>query len=141
MTQTLPGADIRGYYAALGIQLPPRAQTEASVRCFVNPDAHRRGDRDPSCSVNLTHGAWHCHGCGEKGGAFDAATYTGHSDRAAIDLMVRFGITATPRRNQAPTATQTGSRNAAALRRAADAERPRTETCSAGIQDCALTPP
>src|SRR5450755_2024616 len=93
MTLTLPGADIRGYYAALGIQLPPWAQTEASIRCFVDPDAHRRGDRDPSCSVSLEHGAWHCHGCGEKGGALDAATKTGHSDRAAIDLMVRFGIT------------------------------------------------
>ncbi len=61
MTLTLPGADIRGYYQALGIELPGWASTEASVRCFASPDGHRRGDRDPCCSVNLEHGAWHCH--------------------------------------------------------------------------------
>jgi len=42
MTQTLAGANIRGYYAALGIQIPGWARTEASVRCFADPDAHRR---------------------------------------------------------------------------------------------------
>jgi hypothetical protein len=93
MTQTLACADIRGYYAALGIQIPGWARTEASVGCFADPQAHQRGDRDPSCSVNLLHGAWHCHGCGAKGGAFDAATARGYSDRAAIDLMVAYGLT------------------------------------------------
>jgi hypothetical protein len=53
MTQTLACADIRGYYAALGIQIPGWARTEASIRCFAGADAHQRGDRDPSCSVNL----------------------------------------------------------------------------------------
>jgi hypothetical protein len=93
MTKTLPGADIRGYYAALGVQIPGWARTEASVRCFADPDAHRRGDRDPSCSVNLEHGAWHCHGCGARGGAFDAARALGYSDRGAIDLMVAYRLT------------------------------------------------
>jgi hypothetical protein len=93
MTRTLPGADIRGYYTALGIPLAGWARTEASVRCFADRDAHQRGDRNPSCSVNLQHGAWHCHACGAKGGAFDAATARGYSDRAAIDLMVAYGIT------------------------------------------------
>jgi hypothetical protein len=93
MTQTLAGADIRGYYAALGIQISGWARAEASVRCFDGPEAHQRGDRDPSCSVNLEHGAWHCHACGASGGAFDAATAHGYSDRAAIDLMVAYGLT------------------------------------------------
>jgi hypothetical protein len=93
MTQTLACADIRGYYAALGIQIPGWARTEASIRCFAGADAHQRGDRDPSCSVNLEHGAWHCHACGAKGGAFDAATARGCSDRAAIDLMVAYRLT------------------------------------------------
>jgi hypothetical protein len=93
MTLTLPGADIRGYYQALGIELPGWARTEASVRCFADPDAHRRGDRDPSCSVNLEHGAWHCHACGARGGAFDAAAARGYSDRGAIDLMVAYRLT------------------------------------------------
>jgi hypothetical protein len=93
MTLTLPGADIRGYYHALGIELPGWARTEAPVRCFADPDAHRRGDRDPSCSVNLEHGAWHCHACGAAGGAFDAATARGYSDRGAIALMVAYRLT------------------------------------------------
>ena len=73
MTSTLAGADIRGFYSALGIELPDWATVEASVRCFADPDAHAHDDRDPSCSINLTHGAWHCWGCGAKGGAYDAA--------------------------------------------------------------------
>ena len=58
------------------------------------PDAHRRGNRDPSCRASLEHGARHCHACGAKGGAFDAATARGYSDRGTIDLMVACGITA-----------------------------------------------
>lgn len=92
MTRTLPDADIRGYYAALGVELPGWSTSEATVRCFADPDAHQRGDRDPSCSVNLEHGAWHCHGCGAKGGAFDAATARGYSDREAIDMMVAYRL-------------------------------------------------
>jgi hypothetical protein len=92
MTQTLPGADIRGYYDALGISIPAWATGNASVSCFAKPDAHHRGDCDPSCSINLEHGAWKCHGCGAAGGAYDAATARGYSARAAIDLMVRHGI-------------------------------------------------
>jgi hypothetical protein len=93
MTRTLAGADIRGYYAALGVPIPDWARTETTVRCFAAPDAHRRDDHDPSCSVNLEHGAWHCHACGAKGGAFDAARARGYSDRGAIDLMVAYGLT------------------------------------------------
>jgi hypothetical protein len=93
VTLTLAGADIRGYYAALGVPLPLRARTEASVRCFAAAESHRRGDRNPSCSVNLHHGAWHCHGCGAHGGAFDAAVAAGYSDRDAIALMIRHGLT------------------------------------------------
>ena len=49
MTGTLPGADVRGFYQSLGIELWGWAQHEAPVRCFADPDAHARGDRDPSC--------------------------------------------------------------------------------------------
>ena len=48
MTRTLAGADIRGYYAELGVQIPDWARTEATVRCFAAPDTHRRADHDPS---------------------------------------------------------------------------------------------
>ena len=92
MTQTLAAADVHGYYQALGVRLPGWAQREASVSCFADPEAHRHGDRKPSCSVNLEHGAWHCHGCGASGGAYDAATRRGYTPRAAIDLMVRHGL-------------------------------------------------
>ena len=88
ITLTLPDADFRGYYRQLGIQLPDRTNLEASVRCFADPSAHRREDRDPSCSINLINGAWNCHGCGARGGAYDAALAKGHTPRSAIDLMI-----------------------------------------------------
>ena len=77
MNRALHDADIRGYYAALDIPLPDRAHANATVRCFANPDAHRRGDHNPSCSINLEHGAWNCHGCGATGGPYDAAIHQG----------------------------------------------------------------
>lgn len=92
MTQTLSGADIRGYYGALGIHIPRWAQHEACVRCFVNPDAHRRGDQDPSCSINTISGLWNCHGCGAGGHPYEAAIALGHTVRAARYLMVAYGL-------------------------------------------------
>lgn len=82
-----PG-DTRVFYAALGIELPAWSQREAPVRCFAHPDAHARGDRSPSCSVNLDSGAWNCHGCGAHGGAYDAAIARGHSPRSAMELLI-----------------------------------------------------
>lgn len=93
MTKILSGADIRGFYAALGVQLPGWAGADVSVRCFADPGAHSRGDRDPSCSINLTHGAWNCHGCGASGGPFDAAVCRGHTARSAVELMILHGLT------------------------------------------------
>jgi len=93
MTYTLQGADIRGYYARLGIDLPAWARGNAPTRCFADSAAHAHQDRSPSTSVNLTDGSWCCHGCGARGGAFDAATYQGHSSRSAIDLMIQYGLT------------------------------------------------
>ena len=92
MTQTLPGADIRRYYAALGIALPTWASENANIRCFADPDAHHHDDRRASCSVNLTTGAFNCHGCGAHGGAYDAALELGHTPRSAIELMIRYEL-------------------------------------------------
>jgi hypothetical protein len=92
MTQTLPGADIRRYYAALGIALPTWASENANVRCFADPDAHHHGDRHASCSVNLTTGAYNCHGCSAHGGAYDAALELGHTPRSAIEQMIRYEL-------------------------------------------------
>ena len=98
----LPGADIRGFYAALGIPLPPKGEHNASIRCFANADAHRREDRNPSLSVRLLDGVWKCHACGAKGGPYDAAVAVGYFSRSAIDLMVAYGLTERrPRRDAA----------------------------------------
>ena len=83
---------VRSLYAELGIELPGWSTREAPVRCFAHPDAHRRGDRSPSCSVNLASGAWNCHGCGAHGGAYDAALATGHSPRSAMQLLIAHGL-------------------------------------------------
>jgi hypothetical protein len=92
VTTTQLSGDVRGFYASLGVELPGWAQTEASVRCFANPDAHRHQDRDPSCSVNVQSGLFNCHACGAGGGAYDAALAKGLSPRDAIDLMVTHGL-------------------------------------------------
>jgi len=88
----LPTGDVRGFYEALGIELPGWAQREAPARCFASPDSHSNGDRSPSTSVNLINGAWCCHGCGARGGAYDAALAVGHAPRSAIELMVDHGL-------------------------------------------------
>ncbi len=110
MTATLPGADVRGFYQSLGIELPGWAQHEAPVRCFADPDAHAHGDRDPSCSVNIETGAWHCWGCGAKGGAYDAALARGLDSRQAFELKVAYGLAERdpkrPRPNRSVPATR-----------------------------------
>jgi len=112
MTGMRSGADVRGFYQALGVELPGWAQTEASVRCFADPDSHEHQDRDPSCSVNLDSGAFNCHRCGAHGGAYDAALATGRSPRAAIDLMIAHGLTdRRPRNNTSQQPSRTGARS------------------------------
>ncbi|MGH2857053.1 MAG: toprim domain-containing protein [Solirubrobacteraceae bacterium] len=88
----LTGADIRGFYTALGIELPGWAQREAPAHCFAAPDVHNREDRTPSTSVNLETGAWYCHGCGASGGAYHAARAVGCSHESAIELMADHGL-------------------------------------------------
>ncbi len=84
--------DVRSYFAALGIQLPDWSKREAPVRCFAQPGEHKRGDRSPSCSVNLWSGAWNCHGCGARGGAYDAALAVGCTPRFAMELLITHGL-------------------------------------------------
>jgi hypothetical protein len=95
----MAGGEVRAFYEALGIVLPGWAHTEAPVRCFADPGAHKREDRDASCSVSLNSGAFNCHGCGARGGAYDAALARGRSPREAIDLMVAYGLTERRRRD------------------------------------------
>ncbi len=122
MTLTLPGADTRGFYRALGIELPGWASTNAPARCFADPDAHQREDRNPSTSINLTSGAWHCHGCGARGGAYDAALTLGHTPRSAIELMIRHGLTQP--RTQLRLTGQVNARRRSDGHRARTARRP-----------------
>jgi hypothetical protein len=104
MSLTLAGADIHGFYHQLGIPLPDTPRTDVSIRCFADPDAHHRSDRDPSCSINTITGAWRCHGCGAHGGAYDAALTKGHTPRSAIDLMITHRLT--ERRSRLHTARE-----------------------------------
>jgi hypothetical protein len=127
VSSTSYGADVRGFYTALEVELPAWAQREASVRCFAAPDAHARGDRDPSCSVNVETGAWHCWGCGAKGGAYDAALARGRTPREAMDLLIAHGLA--ERRIVAPerTAPATARPHAATQRDDASAGAQRRE--------------
>lgn len=93
---------VREFYARLGITLLRAVGSEAPARCFASPQAHRREDRQPSVSVNLETGAWLCHGCGARGGAYDAALLRGNTPRSAMDLLISHGL-AEPRQREAPT--------------------------------------
>ena len=95
--------DVRGFYAALGIELPGWAGRNVSVRCFADPDSHAHGDRTPSCSVSTEHGAWKCWSCGASGGPYDAALALGHTPASALDLKVKHGLAERSDSN-APTA-------------------------------------
>ena len=96
------GGDVRGFYAALGVQLPDWGGPELAVGCFANPDGHANGDRNASCSVNVESGLWNCHGCGVGGGPYDAADALGRTPREAIDLLVSFGLAQRRPANERP---------------------------------------
>jgi hypothetical protein len=85
-------ADARGLFAELGVRLPDGAGVNVPVRCFANAAAHKRGDRNASCSVNVATGAWKCHGCGARGGAYDAAVAVGLTPREAMELLLRHDL-------------------------------------------------
>lgn len=89
---SIAGTSVRDFYAEIGVDLPDRGGTEASVRCFANPEAHSREDRNPSCSVSLVTGLWCCHGCGRKGNAFAAAVALGIPEKRAGELAQRHGV-------------------------------------------------
>jgi hypothetical protein len=88
----LSTGDVRGFYESLGLALPVHATHEAAVKCFASPEAHRQGDRSPSASISLVSGAWCCHACGARGGAYDAALAFGHTPRDSIELMITHGL-------------------------------------------------
>ncbi len=116
--------DVRGFYARLGVEIPDWASGEAAVSCFADPGAHKNQDRDKSCSVNLSSGAWHCWGCGAKGGAYDAALARGLDSRQAFELKVAYGLAERDPKRPPPSA-RTGRLAARSPR--ADAEHPARE--------------
>jgi len=135
VSSTLPGADVRAFYAALGVQLPGWAHTQAPVRCFADPDAHTHEDRDPSCSVSLRSGAFNCHACGAHGGAYDAALAAGRAPREAIELMVTHGLTQRrPRRDGSRTSSSASTRERSS-RPAARAASTRREAPASATED------
>lgn len=93
VSRTLPGADVRGFTPRWGSSRGRRAEREVPVGCFADPDAHAHGDRDPSCSVNVETGVWHCWGVWRGRWRYDAGLAHGLSARDEIDLMIADGLT------------------------------------------------
>jgi hypothetical protein len=80
--------DVRGLYSALGVELPPaNGAANVAVACFINPEAHRRDDKNKSSSVSMETGAFNCHGCGVRGGPYDAALALGKPPRDAMEML------------------------------------------------------
>lgn len=86
-------ADVVGFYAVLGVELPSsQVGANVSVACFTNPERHAHDDKNRSASVSLESGAFNCHGCEARGGAYDAALALGKSPREAMDLLDQHGL-------------------------------------------------
>lgn len=60
---------LRAFLEERGVRVPTRAGW-TKVSCF-NKAAHPRGDRNPSASVNLGKGRYHCFGCEVSGDVYD----------------------------------------------------------------------
>ena len=74
-----------------GIEVPQGAGENRMVKCW-NTAAHSQGDRTPSMSVNFTKGAYNCHGCGMKGGAYSYLLEArGYDKTKAIEVLKGFG--------------------------------------------------
>jgi hypothetical protein len=85
-------ADVRGFFDAIGIEIPPTAADDVSIRCFAAPEAHTHEDRSKSCVLNMITGLWHCHGCGTSGNAYKAALALNIDEPRARALAQRFGL-------------------------------------------------
>jgi hypothetical protein len=127
--------DVRGFYEELGVELPGWSEREAPVRCFAAPESHNRADRSPSTSVNLSNGAWYCHGCGACGGAYDAALSLGHSPRSAIELMISYGLIEPRTGNR----TARAARQVAPQRSAPDARGQRKAPAQLGASEAEIS--
>jgi hypothetical protein len=93
--RSAPAADLRGFFAGLGVKLPEAGGTNVSVRCFADREAHENDDRSPSTSVNVETGAWMCrmcHACGAAGGPYHAALAVGLSEGEAQSLLAKHGL-------------------------------------------------
>lgn len=60
---------LRTYLEDQGVRLHPGRSGWQKISC-IGP-AHARGDRDPSASINLTLGKYHCFACDLRGDAYD----------------------------------------------------------------------
>jgi hypothetical protein len=103
--RSAPAADIRGFFAGLGVELPEAGSTNVSVRCFADREAHENDDRSPSTSVNVETGAWMCHACGAAGGPYHAGRAVGLSEGEAQSLLARHGLERPGGMNSSPLAT------------------------------------
>jgi DNA primase len=87
--ETLKAAiDPEAYYRAMGVEDKgkPNGQGWILAVCPLH------GDKEPSLSINLKHGGFHCFGCGEKGDLISFhAKLNGLSFKdAMVDLARRF---------------------------------------------------
>jgi Toprim-like len=103
--RSAPAADLRGFFAGLGVELLEAGSTNVSVRCFADREAHENDDRSPSTSVNLETGAWMCHACGAAGGPYHAARAVGLSEGEAQSLLAKHGLERRGGTNTSPLTT------------------------------------
>lgn len=124
------------FYTALDVELLRVQGDEAKVRCFVNPEAHKHDDRNPSASVNVETGAFRCYGCGAAGGPYDAAIACGRTPADAMALLERYELRREDRNGDGPSPLGGG---AAGIQRQAGAPSPAKPTLPAPDEAEALS--
>ena len=73
------------------VRFRPTVTGNQKVRC-LNRDAHPNGDRNPSASVNLGRGLYHCFACGISGDGYDIMYEIEGAKAAQVNELLRPGV-------------------------------------------------
>jgi hypothetical protein len=84
-------ADVRGFYADLGVELPKGPGPWLPVACLAHRDDHAHGDRTRSAAVSADTGVHNCQVHGSTS-PYDVALALGRTPTHAMELLVRYGL-------------------------------------------------
>ena len=115
-------ADVAAVLARFGVPLDRERRSAAGLSARCPLPAH--DDRNPSWSINLGDGLWHCHGCGESGNLAGLLAAVGAAADAAEAWRLVFDEPEPPSRRSAGGPPQRRRRSRADRQRGNAPRRP-----------------